>query len=96
MLVGDNGGFPRNFFSGNTRGDIMVGAKECDEITQSVYNLIVSSTDVVKAVFTGHYHNDMYTEIAAKTPDGSDSIIPQYIHTATAYDNGHLMRITIK
>lgn len=96
LLVGDSSGFPKDFFAGITRGNRMVGADGCDEVTQSVYNLIVGSADVVKAVFTGHHHSDMYTEIVAKNSDGSDSIIPQYIHTATAYDNGHLMRIIVK
>lgn len=96
LLVGDGSGFPKRFFDGYTRGNKMVGAEECDEVTNSVYNLIVNSADVIKAVFGAHFHSDIYTEIIAKTKDGEEAVIPQYIHTATAYDNGHLMRISVK
>lgn len=96
MLAGDPSGFPKDFYSGVTRGNKMVGSDLCDEETRGVYELIVSSADVVKGVFAGHLHNDMYLEIMAKTPDGKAATIPQYIHTATAYDKGHLMRILIK
>ena len=96
LLVGDENGFPKKFFDGYTCGYKMVGAKECDEITMSAYNLIINSADVIKGIFGAHFHSDIYTEIIAKTKDGENTVIPQYIHTASAYDNGHLMRIIVK
>ncbi len=96
MLAGDPSGFPKDFYSGTTRGNIMVGSDLCDEETRAVYELIVNSADVVKGIFAGHLHNDIYLEIIAKTLDGKAAAIPQYIHTATAYDKGHLMRILVK
>ncbi len=96
MLAGDPSGFPKDFYSGVTRGNKMVGSDLCDEETRAVYELIVNSADVVKGIFTGHLHNDMHLDIVAKTPDGKEAVISQYVHTATAYDKGHLMRILIK
>lgn len=73
-----------------------VGGYEADEATKKIYDLIVNSADVVRGVFAGHHHNHMYLEILGKTPDGQDRIIPQYVNTASAYDNGHVMRILVK
>ncbi|MBQ7900748.1 MAG: metallophosphoesterase [Clostridia bacterium] len=93
---GDAGGFPRDFCTGEGNGMKLAGNHESDADTKAVYNLIVNSADVIKAVVVGHYHNDMYNEITAKYPDGTDTVIPQYLHTASAYDDGHVMRIIIK
>ncbi len=93
LLVGDSSGFPRDLCSGT---DKLAGGKGSDDITKEVYSLITSNADVIKAVLTGHYHNDMYLEIIAKNADGSDAIIPQYVTTATAYQKGHATRITVK
>ncbi|MBQ8526161.1 MAG: metallophosphoesterase [Clostridia bacterium] len=92
ITVGDTSGFPRDFCD----GDKLAGSSTSDEQTKAVYSLISGSADVVKAVFAGHYHDDMYLEILGSTPDGREAYIPQYVHTATAYDEGHLMRITVK
>ncbi len=64
--------------------------------TKTVYDMIVNNADVIKATFAGHYHSDYNTEIYAKTPDGKDAIIPQYILTGAFYDGGHALKITVK
>lgn len=96
LQAGDTSGFPKDFYSGETRGNKMVGNANCDETTKAVYELIINNADVIKGVFAGHLHNNMYLEILAKTADGKEAVIPQYVHTATAYNKGHLMRICIK
>jgi len=96
LQQGDISGFPKDFYKGDSRGNKILGGEGCDETSMAVYDLIVNNADVIKGMFAGHFHNDMYMEIIAKTSDGKETVIPQYIHTATAYDQGHLMRITIK
>jgi hypothetical protein len=93
---GDVSGFPKDFYNGITRGAPMVGNDVCDETTKAFYNVIVNSADVIKGVFAGHFHSEIYVEIVAKNGDGSDAPIPQYIKTASAYGNGGMMRIRIK
>ena len=96
ITVGDDSVFPCDFYYGTENGDILVGSHKCDDTTKAVYEIIVNSADVVKGIFAGHYHNDMYLEISASTPDGDSRIIPEYIHTASAYDNGHVMKIILR
>lgn len=96
MLVGDPSVFPKDFCDGVSRGYNLVGNENCDVITKAVYSLITNNADIVKGVFAGHHHSDMHLDIIAKTSDGRDAVIPQFINTAMAYDNGHLMRITIR
>ena len=62
------------------------------ELDKRVYSLIVDNADVVRGLFCGDYHNFMYTEI--KGTDGT--MIPQYVSTANAYENGCAVKITIK
>jgi len=50
----------------------------------------------IMATFAGHYHSDYKTEICAKTADGEDAIIPQYVLTGNPYDGGHVLKITVK
>lgn len=64
-------------------------------VDKTIYDLICNNADVIKGCFCGHYHSDFYTEIEAKMPNGTKTIIPQYILTGVAYDKGHLLRITI-
>ncbi|MBR5528560.1 MAG: S-layer homology domain-containing protein [Clostridia bacterium] len=69
--------------------------------TTELYNLITSSADVIKGAFCGHWHNDYYSEILATYPDENgnpvDTVIPQYILTATVYENaGHVINITVE
>lgn len=91
ILVGDASAFPDNYCDG-----YMAGGISSDEATMAVYRLIVNSADVIKGFFAGHVHSHLYLEIAAKLPDGTDTVIPQYIHTASAYQDGHVMRITVR
>ena len=67
-----------------------------DAATLEVYDIITNSADVIKATFCGHFHSDYTTEIIAKTADGTDTVIPQYILTGNPYDGGHALKITVK
>ncbi len=78
-----------NFRSGQLRG------KENDA-TDKIYSIITNNADVIKGAFCGHLHEDIYTEIVAKTPDGADAVIPQYINHANRYGAGHVLKITVK
>ena len=60
-------------------------------VSKKMYELITSNADVIKAVFCGHMRSDYYTEIKAKNADGTDNVIPQYVLTATHFDQGHVM-----
>ncbi len=65
--------------------------------TKEVYDLITSNADVVKGVFTGHQHVDYYTEIQAKTSDGTSAVIPQYsLCGCSATGEGHVLKINVK
>lgn len=94
MLLGDRGGFPLDYCFGADQ--TLPGNPACDADTLATYNTILNSADVIKGVFVGHRHSDMHLEILARTPDGAAAVIPQFVHNATAYHNGHLMRIFIK
>ena len=63
--------------------------------TRQVYDLITNNADVIRGVFTGHMHSDFYTEIVAKTADGTQTTIPQYVLTGAFYDDGAVMHITV-
>ena len=58
--------------------------------------MIANNADVIKGIFAGHYHSDYMTKIAAKTPSGEDTFIPQYVLTGNPYDGGHVLKITVK
>ena len=73
----------------------MIGSDDCDAVTREVYDLITHNADVVKAVFAGHFHSDIHLNIRAQTPNGTETVIPQFISTALAYGAGHMMRICI-
>ena len=79
-----------------------IGNEKASGATLEVYNLITQNADVVKGVFCGHYHSDYYTEIIASYTDENgnkiDTVIPQYVLTATVYDGyaGHVLKITVK
>lgn len=94
MLItkGDTGGFPYDFFAGGN----LLGNENCDEISKAVYNLITTNADTVKAFFAGHFHNDIYLPINAKTVSGEMAVIPQYVTTSAVFDNGHTVKIIIK
>lgn len=80
-----------NFYTGET-----VANPYSQGTNGEIYQLIVNNADIVRGVFCGHLHSDFYTEIQAKTSDGQAKIIPQYILTGTAYDEGHALKITIR
>ena len=65
-----------------------------DAATQAVYDLIVNNADVVRGVFCGHYHSSMQSHIQAKTADGEDAIIPQFIVNGV-YSAPHVMKIVV-
>ena len=96
LEVGDPSAFPKDFYNGTTRNQKMVGSELCDEPAKAIYKLITGNADVVKGFFAGHLHNHIHLDIIAKTPSGENAVIPQYVNTATAYGDGHLMRILIK
>ncbi len=76
-----------------------VGAVGCSPVCAEVYEAITTHADVVKGLFCGHRHSDIYTEILATYPgeDGKpvDTVIPQYVLTANCYDAGHVLHIVI-
>lgn len=92
IMIGFEGGISTNYCDDAKRA----GSKDRSEEELEVYNLIVNSADIVKAVFAGHLHNHMCLDIFGKTPDGKDAVIPQYIHYSSVYDEGHIMRIIVK
>lgn len=59
---------------------------KADESTMATYELIINSADVIKAVVAGHRHYNYFMEMPAKTHDGKDAVIPQYVIRASAYD----------
>lgn len=67
-----------------------------EDATGQVYEIITANADVIKGAFCGHLHEDLYTEIVAKTADGKDAVIPQYINHAARYGSGHVLKITVK
>lgn len=85
-----------NFSRNNAK--VFVGDYKMDQnsATAKVYNLIVNNADVVKGVFNGHMHADLYTEIIGKTPSGTEVKIPQYTMTGSCYGDGHMTLITVK
>ena len=64
--------------------------------TKEVYDIITNNADVIKGIFTGHMHDDYYTEIISKTSDGADATIPQYTLTGSFYEGGHVLKIKVK
>ena len=88
-LVGDKGNSVVNFCA------LGVGSHR-DGASGEIYKLITNNGDIIKGAFCGHKHCDFYTEIAAKTADGADTVIPQYILIGSPYGSGHVLRITVK
>ena len=87
----------RNFFKDYVGGEYTREYLK-DEWTINTHDLIRQSADVIKGVFCGHRHSDFYTEILGIDKNGkpNNTVIPQYVLTATVYDNlGHMMKITI-
>lgn len=76
--------------------DNYIGKEGTEGASKVVYDLIVNNADIIKGAFCGHKHSDYYTEIIAKTADGKDAVIPQYVLTGNPYDKGHALKITVK
>ena len=62
---------------------------------KKVCDLIRNNGDIIKGCFCGHNHGDYYSEIIAKTPEGRNTIIPQYLLDGGAYDSGHVLKIVV-
>lgn len=79
---------------------IIGGADRCDEITVKVYDLITKNADVVKAIFTGHWHSQFYSEVLASYESNGETVpafIPQYVISGNPYhENGFVARIILK
>ena len=88
----------QSFFPNNTSTPFNSGnvAKNQSEATKNVYDVITNNADVIKGVFCGDYHSNYYTEIKAKTSDGTDTVIPQYVLTVMNAGMGTVMKITVK
>lgn len=89
-----SGATNQNFYTNESRDH--VGGNDADEATKAVCNLIYGNGDIIKGVFNGHYHSDFYTEILGTSPSGGTYMIPQYTLTGSAYDSGHVLKITVK
>jgi len=92
MLKGDAKSEIRNFYTGNS----VMATHESTGVNGEVYELIVNNADVIAATFCGHLHNDYYTEMMAKTADGQNQVIPQYVLRGAPYSKGHALKITVK
>lgn len=79
---------------------IVGGADRCDEITVKVYDLITKNANVVKAIFTGHWHSQFYSEVVASYKKDGEEIstyIPQYVISGNPYhEAGMFARIILK
>ena len=79
----------------NFRGPNNIGGidREVSEATRKIFEIIKSSPDVIKGVFSGHRHYNFYYEITAD--DGT--LIPQYVMRASAYDEyGNIAKIVVE
>ena len=80
-----------NRFAGNDH--------DVDDESRRLYELIYSNGDVIKGIFCGHEHADIYTEVAAYYLDENgnrvDTVIPQHVLTGNMYQDGHIMIVTI-
>ncbi len=93
ITVGD-GSASHDFYNG------YCGNQANDSHTRALYKLIIQSADVIKGIFCGHCHNDIYTEVLASYSDergnAVEAIIPQHILTANAYNNGNVLHIVVE
>ena len=90
IMIGDgNAAHHRNLMDRGVSG-------RWSEASGKVCEIIRNSADVIKGCFCGDLHNDFYCEILAKTKDGEDAIIPQYVLMGTPYGKGHVMKITVE
>jgi hypothetical protein len=62
-----------------------------DATTAAVCQKIADNADIIKGVFSAHYHSDFYVEI-----QGTNGTIPQYVNGAAKCDTGNVLKITLK
>lgn len=93
ILAGDTSKLTYNFCDGDA---YLLKYGMGDEATDKVYELIVNNGDVIRGIFCGDLHHDMYSEICAKTQNGDDILIPQYVLNGSPYNKGHVLKITVK
>ncbi len=84
IRVGDPSGLQDLYYRG-------VGHADGGDAAKAVRSLVLDYADVVKGIFCGHWHNDIYTEL--RSPAGL--VIPQHILTANAYRMGSVLHITV-
>ena len=63
IRVGDTSKTVYNFYEGDA---YLLKYGQGDEASDKVYDLIVNNADVIKGIFCGDLHEDMYTEVKAK------------------------------
>lgn len=97
IWVGDPADLPDNMCDDRINIGLSNHNNQEDDL---VCNLIKSSADVIKGIFTGHKHNLYYTEIPATDINGNNTAIPQAIITCNAYrykdSLGQITRIFVK
>ncbi|MBR4761837.1 MAG: metallophosphoesterase, partial [Clostridia bacterium] len=73
-----------------------LGSSNSDTTTKAVCELIMQNYDIIKGVFHGHEHSNMYTEIVGHDSNGNpvSSTIPQYGGFGVHYNS--VMKITIQ
>ena len=80
--------------------NIVGGENNRDEATAAVYELITENADVVRAVVTGHWHSQFFSEIKASyKKDGEviEASIPEFVISGNPYhEAGYLARLIIK
>ena len=97
FIRANDGSGSQNFYK-DYMGGVWVRERLKHEWSMKTHDLIRQSADVIKGVFCGHRHSDVYTEILGIDQKGepNQTVIPQYVLTATVYDDlGHMMKITI-
>ena len=97
FIRANDGSGSQNFYK-DYMGGVWVRERLKHEWSMKTHDLIRQSADVIKGVFCGHRHSDVYTEIYGIDQNGepNQTVIPQYVLTATVYDDlGHMMKITI-
>lgn len=85
----------RDFYTNQNNDFVGSPSMDPNSATAKVYNLITNNGDIIRGVFNGHAHADVYTEIAAKTAGGSSIMIPQYTLTGSIYGDGHVLKIRV-
>ena len=82
----------------NRNGQLVGFGAEANSATDRVYQLIVKNADIVRGVFVGHEHVDLYTEIVGEHGVTQEKMtIPQYVLTTNAIDPyGAILKITVR